>query len=169
LYALFNKQGWTNALIVENSPSQTRLYLAHRNIPNVNLLTYDNLNVYDILKHKHVLLHRDVIPLLEEAMKHRTRFQKKQERLKQKAYQKKKPPTPDFVVEQTVVAETSDLNEFYSKVIEEDVQQKQPQDTTPETIQQQETQRVQEQETQQEKPVEQIEQKPKKKKLVLVT
>lgn len=57
-----NILGLHKALIVAPVES-TQLLLSMRNVPNVKLLTYDRLNVYDILKYKQLVL-------LEGAVQH---------------------------------------------------------------------------------------------------
>lgn len=122
LNSLFTKFGWTNSLIIEKSPAQPQIYLAHRNIPNINLLTYENINVYDILKHKYLLLHKEVIPVIDEAMKQLALSQKRRSRsgvVPNLLPFQKSHDEDDTVSEVSRKATvTGDLDEFYAKVIE---------------------------------------------------
>lgn len=54
--------GWTNALIVDTPNVNVKLYLASRNIPNITLMPQQKANVYDILRHDYLILHRDTLP-----------------------------------------------------------------------------------------------------------
>ncbi|MDY0301642.1 MAG: 50S ribosomal protein L4 [Trichlorobacter sp.] len=54
------------SLIVTDSASNN-LYLSSRNVPYVKLIKPDSLNVFDILKYKHLVLTKGAVPLVEGA------------------------------------------------------------------------------------------------------
>lgn len=60
--------GLHKALIVAPMES-TQLLLSMRNVPNVKLLTYDRLNVYDILKYKQLVLLEGAVQYIEARLK----------------------------------------------------------------------------------------------------
>ena len=49
--------------------SDNKLELSARNLPGVTVQTSEQLNVYDILRHKHVVLLEDAIVSVEERLK----------------------------------------------------------------------------------------------------
>lgn len=63
-----NILGLHKALIVAPMES-TQLLLSMRNVPNVKLLTYDRLNVYDILKYKQLILLEGAVQYIEARLK----------------------------------------------------------------------------------------------------
>lgn len=63
-----NILGLHKALIVVPVES-TQLLLSMRNVPNVKLLTYDRLNVYDILKYKQLVLLEGAVQHIEARLK----------------------------------------------------------------------------------------------------
>ncbi|AGC50389.1 50S ribosomal protein L4 [Lawsonia intracellularis] len=63
-----NILGLHKALIVAPVES-TQLLLSMRNVPNVKLLTYDRLNVYDILKYKQLVLLEGAVQHIEARLK----------------------------------------------------------------------------------------------------
>lgn len=63
-----NILGLHKALIVAPVES-TQLLLSMRNVPNVKLLTYDRLNVYDILKYKQLVLLEAAVQHIEARLK----------------------------------------------------------------------------------------------------
>lgn len=63
-----NMLGLHKALIVAPMES-TQLLLSMRNVPNVKLLTYDRLNVYDILKYKQLVLLEGAVQYIEARLK----------------------------------------------------------------------------------------------------
>ncbi len=63
-----NILGLHKALIVAPMES-TQLLLSMRNVPNVKLLTYDRLNVYDILKYKQLVLLEGAVQYIEARLK----------------------------------------------------------------------------------------------------
>lgn len=63
-----NLLGLSKALIV--APTELpQLFLSMRNIPNVEFLTHDYLNVYDILRYKQLVLLEGVIKYIEDRLK----------------------------------------------------------------------------------------------------
>jgi len=65
---LLRQFGWKDALIIDKTPLSPTLYLAHRNIPCIEVISSEHTNVYDILHHPHLLLHKDVIPFLRQLL-----------------------------------------------------------------------------------------------------
>lgn len=63
-----NILGLHKALIVAPMES-TQLLLSMRNVPNVKLLSYDRLNVYDILKYKQLVLLEGAVQYIEDRLK----------------------------------------------------------------------------------------------------
>lgn len=63
-----NILGLHKALIVAPVES-TQLLLSMRNVPNVKLLTYDRLNVYDILKYKQLVVLEGAVQHIEARLK----------------------------------------------------------------------------------------------------
>jgi large subunit ribosomal protein L4 len=61
LKAQFEKMGLTNALIIAGVEIDTNFRLAARNIPNVDVLPFAGLNVYDILRRKTLVLTKDAV------------------------------------------------------------------------------------------------------------
>ncbi len=59
--------GVKNVLIVMNK-RQENLEKSARNIPYVDVLPYTDINVYDILIHKNLILHRDCVAKIEELL-----------------------------------------------------------------------------------------------------
>lgn len=63
-----NLLGLSKALIV--APTELpQLFLSMRNIPNIEFLTHDYLNVYDILRYKQLVLLEGVIKYIEDRLK----------------------------------------------------------------------------------------------------
>lgn len=54
-------------LIITEEPS-ANLYLSSRNVPYVKMLKADGLNVYDMLKYKHIILTEGAVRLVEGAL-----------------------------------------------------------------------------------------------------
>ena len=55
------KLGLENVLVIAGAEVDTNLALAARNIPNLDVLPNAGLNVYDILRRKHLVLTRDAV------------------------------------------------------------------------------------------------------------
>jgi large subunit ribosomal protein L4 len=62
----FDGLGLTNALIVDGARLQDNFALAARNIPNVDVLPVQGLNVYDILRRDKLVLTRAALTAIEE-------------------------------------------------------------------------------------------------------
>lgn len=59
--------GGQNALLVTALPDET-VILSARNLPMVRVIEVRNLNVYDVVKHQHLVLTRDALTQLEEVL-----------------------------------------------------------------------------------------------------
>lgn len=66
LRAQFDKLGLTSALIVDGSELETNFSLAARNIPQVDVLPIEGLNVYDILRREKLVLTKDAVNAIEK-------------------------------------------------------------------------------------------------------
>ncbi len=69
LHAKLGKLGLANALIVAGGDVQDAFAKAARNIPNVDVLPVQGLNVYDILRRDNLVLTKDAIAALEARFK----------------------------------------------------------------------------------------------------
>jgi len=65
----FSGLGLTNALIIDGVSLQDNFALAARNIPNVDVLPVQGINVYDILRRDKLVLTRAALDALEERFK----------------------------------------------------------------------------------------------------
>jgi len=65
----FSGLGLSNALIVDGASLQDNFALAARNIPNVDVLPVQGINVYDILRRDKLVLTRAALEALEERFK----------------------------------------------------------------------------------------------------
>ncbi|MFZ1110124.1 MAG: 50S ribosomal protein L4 [Rhodomicrobium sp.] len=65
----FDGLGLTNVLIVDGASLQENFALAARNIPNVDVLPVQGINVYDILRRDKLVLTRAALEALEERFK----------------------------------------------------------------------------------------------------
>jgi large subunit ribosomal protein L4 len=65
----FDGLGLTNALIIDGALLQDNFALAARNIPNVDVLPVQGINVYDILRRDKLVLTRAALEALEERFK----------------------------------------------------------------------------------------------------
>ena len=65
----FEKLGWSNALIISGSEVQENFSLAARNIPNIDVLPIQGINVYDILRRQHLVLTKAAVDALEARFK----------------------------------------------------------------------------------------------------
>jgi large subunit ribosomal protein L4 len=61
--------GLTNALFIDGAELDTGFVQAMRNIPNVDLLPIQGINVYDILRRKKLVLTKAAVAALEERFK----------------------------------------------------------------------------------------------------
>jgi len=69
LHAKLEKLGLANALIVSGGEVQDAFAKAARNIPNIDVLPVQGLNVYDILRRDSLVLTKDAIAALEARFK----------------------------------------------------------------------------------------------------
>jgi large subunit ribosomal protein L4 len=69
LKASFAKLGLTNALIIDGSEPEATFRLAARNIPQIDVLPVQGINVYDILRRKKLVLTKAAIDALEARFK----------------------------------------------------------------------------------------------------
>ncbi len=65
LKAQFEKLGLTNALFIDGPDLEPGFARAARNIPNIDLLPVQGINVYDILRRKKLVLTRAAVAALE--------------------------------------------------------------------------------------------------------
>ncbi|MBX6327452.1 MAG: 50S ribosomal protein L4 [Pseudolabrys sp.] len=65
----FDKLGLDNALIVDGTEIEPRFRLAARNIPNIDVLPVQGINVYDILRRKTLVLSKAALEALEARFK----------------------------------------------------------------------------------------------------
>ena len=65
----FDGLGLVNALIIDGASLQDNFELAARNIPNVDVLPVQGINVYDILRRDKLVLTRAALEALEERFK----------------------------------------------------------------------------------------------------
>ena len=68
-FAWFGKLGWENALIVDGAEVETNFANAARNVPNVDVLPVQGINVYDILRRKTLVLTKAALDALEARFK----------------------------------------------------------------------------------------------------
>jgi len=69
LKAQFSKLGLSNALIVDGAELDRNFALASRNIPNVDVLPVQGINVYDIMRAGTLVLTKAAVSALEERFK----------------------------------------------------------------------------------------------------
>ncbi len=69
LKASFTKLGLDNALIVDGSQVDAGLKLAVRNLPNIDVLPIQGINVYDILRRTKLVLTKAAVDALEARFK----------------------------------------------------------------------------------------------------
>jgi len=65
----FGKLGWSNALIVDGQEVDANFCKAARNIPNIDVLPVQGINVYDILRRKTLVLTKAALDALEARFK----------------------------------------------------------------------------------------------------
>jgi len=65
----FGALGWTNALIIDGSEVDANFRLAARNIPNIDVLPVQGINVYDILRRQKLVLTKAAVDALEARFK----------------------------------------------------------------------------------------------------
>jgi len=69
LAAQFGKLGLSNALIVDGATLDSNFTTAARNIPNIDVLPVQGINVYDILRRKTLVLTKAALDALEARFK----------------------------------------------------------------------------------------------------
>ncbi len=69
LLAQFGKLGLANALIIDGAEVQKNFALAARNIPNIDVLPVQGINVYDILRREKLVLTKAAVDALEARFK----------------------------------------------------------------------------------------------------
>lgn len=69
LLARFGKLGLANALIIDGAEVQKNFALAARNIPNIDVLPVQGINVYDILRREKLVLTKAAVDALEARFK----------------------------------------------------------------------------------------------------
>ncbi|VVT20090.1 50S ribosomal protein L4 [Rhizobium sp. EC-SD404] len=65
----FGKLGLTNALLIGGADLDSNFRLAAKNIPNVDILPVQGINVYDILRRGKLVLSKSAVEALEERFK----------------------------------------------------------------------------------------------------
>jgi large subunit ribosomal protein L4 len=65
----FEKLGLDNALIIDGAEVESNFQLAARNIPNIDVLPIQGINVYDILRRQKLVLTRAALDALEARFK----------------------------------------------------------------------------------------------------
>ena len=65
----FGKLGWENALIIDGAEVEVNFANAARNVPNVDVLPVQGINVYDILRRKTLVLTKAALEALEARFK----------------------------------------------------------------------------------------------------
>jgi large subunit ribosomal protein L4 len=67
--AAFEKMGLTNALIIDGATLNEGFAKAARNVPNIDVLPIQGINVYDILRRKNLVLTKAAVEALEARFK----------------------------------------------------------------------------------------------------
>ena len=65
----FGKLGWENVLIIDGAEVEVNFANAARNVPNVDVLPVQGINVYDILRRKNLVLTKAAVEALEARFK----------------------------------------------------------------------------------------------------
>jgi large subunit ribosomal protein L4 len=65
----FGKLGWSNALIIDGAQVELNFANAARNVPNIDVLPVQGINVYDILRRKTLVLTKAALDALEARFK----------------------------------------------------------------------------------------------------
>ena len=63
------KLGWASALIIDGAEVNVNFGHAARNLPNIDVLPQEGINVYDILRRDLLVLTKDAVSHLEERLK----------------------------------------------------------------------------------------------------
>jgi large subunit ribosomal protein L4 len=66
--AMLAALGLTGSVLIVSAGENSSLERAARNLPDVKVLRTDGLNVYDVLKHKHLVLTQEAVSLLAERL-----------------------------------------------------------------------------------------------------
>lgn len=66
LKAQFAKLDWTNVLIIDGAELETGFARAARNLPNIDVLPVQGINVYDVLRRKKLVLTKAAVAALDE-------------------------------------------------------------------------------------------------------
>ncbi len=69
LTGTLNSMGWTNVLFIGGAELDNNFKLAAQNIPNIDVLPVQGINVYDILRRGKLVLSKDAVEALEERFK----------------------------------------------------------------------------------------------------
>lgn len=69
LKSQFAKLQWSNVLIIDGREIEPEFARAARNIPNIDVLPIQGINVYDILRRKKLVLTKAAVAALEERFK----------------------------------------------------------------------------------------------------
>ena len=69
LKSAFAKLGLANALIIDGSQVDAKFFLAARNIPDIDVLPVQGINVYDIMRRHKLVLTRAAVDALEARFK----------------------------------------------------------------------------------------------------
>jgi large subunit ribosomal protein L4 len=69
IQAAFAKLGWVNVLIIDGATLNEGFANAARNIPNIDVLPVQGINVYDILRRKNLVLTKAAVEALEARFK----------------------------------------------------------------------------------------------------
>ena len=64
-----SKAGLSSALIVDGAPPEHNFALAARNLPKIDVLPVEGLNVYDLLRREKLVLTRSAVDALEARLK----------------------------------------------------------------------------------------------------
>ena len=65
----FGKLGWESALIIDGAELEANFATAARNVPNIDVLPIQGINVYDILRRKTLVLTKAALEALEARFK----------------------------------------------------------------------------------------------------
>ena len=68
-FAWFEKLGWNSVLIIDGAEIDAGFRSAARNIPNIDVLPIQGINVYDILRRQKLVLTKAAIDALEARFK----------------------------------------------------------------------------------------------------
>jgi large subunit ribosomal protein L4 len=63
---MFAKLEWTNALIIDGAELEATFVRAARNVPNIDVLPVQGINVYDILRRRTLVLTKAAVAALEQ-------------------------------------------------------------------------------------------------------